>query len=529
MFKDLVKEGIASGWKHVDASKLQEDQTFETDVVIIGTGSGGGTAAEILTQAGLQVVLIEEGPLKSSEDFKMNEPEAYGTLYQEAASRVTKDKGIKVLQGRSVGGSTTINWTTSFRTPPETLKRWTELGVKGVSEAEMRPWFEQVEQRYHIQDWKVPPNLNNAAIAKGCEKLGLSYGAIRRNVKGCINLGYCGLGCPTNAKQSTLVTSIPEALKRGATLLSQARGERFELKQGRVQALECVAMNAGVRPLNRKVRIVAKHFVLAGGSIGSPAVILRSGEETLNPYGLVGKRTFLHPVSGLLGVMPEPVLGEYGAPQSIYSDHFIDTRLGGQRIGYKLESAPLQPMFLSTVLPGYGKIHTEMMRLRPRVAIIIALMRDGFHPESVGGSVYLNRDNSPGLDYPISPYVWDGLHDSLLNMAEIHFAAGATQVLPLHRDGRFYRNWQEAKSEIANLSMEILKAKVFSAHVMGGCPMGEDPKTSVVNSWGRHHEVENLSIFDGSTFPTCVAANPMESIYGMVTRQATELAKTLKS
>ena len=73
--------------------------------------------------------------------------------------------------------------------------------------------------------------------------------------------------------------------------------------------------------------------------------------------------------------------------------------------------------------------------------------------------------------------------------------------------------------------MEILKARLFSAHVMGGCPMGEDSSKSVVNANGLHHEVENLSVFDGSIFPTSIAANPMESIFATTAKFATGLAK----
>ena len=89
-------------------------------------GSGAGVTAELLAKAGLQVVVIEEGPLKSSTDFKQKESDAYLQLYQESAARKTEDKAINILQGRCVGGSTTVNWTNSFRTPASTLKFWQE-------------------------------------------------------------------------------------------------------------------------------------------------------------------------------------------------------------------------------------------------------------------------------------------------------------------------------------------------------------------------------------------------------------------
>src|SRR5476649_279421 len=128
---DPIVAGLASGWRVTDCSRLDADQTLDADVVIVGSGAGGGVTAEILTLAGLKVVLIEEGALKSSKDFKMREADAYPALYQESAARKTKDKSINILQGRTVGGSTTVNWTSSFRTPTPTLEYWEKnFGLK---------------------------------------------------------------------------------------------------------------------------------------------------------------------------------------------------------------------------------------------------------------------------------------------------------------------------------------------------------------------------------------------------------------
>jgi len=527
--RDFVAEGFQQGWKHLDASQLTGDKTLETDVVIIGSGAGGGNAAEILAEAGLGVIIVEEGPLQTSKDFHMKEDEAYPKLYQESAGRQTKDRGIKIFQGRMVGGGTGINWTTSFRTPETTLSYWAEeMGVKGFSADEMRPWFEWAEKRYKIQQWTLPPNSNNRVLEKGCEKLGVSWGKTSRNVSGCLNLGYCGTGCPVNAKQSTLVTTIPGALKAGATLISKARAENFVLKKGKITELKCRAMTPrGNSPSGELIKIKARHYVLAAGAIGSPAILLRSAEKSLNPHGLVGARTFLHPVNISGAIMPFQVNGEYGAPQTSYSDHYVETRLDNKKPGFKLECPPLQPMLMATALEGHGKIHAEIMKQRPFLQVLISLQRDGFHPESTGGKVYLKSDGNPGLDYHVSNYVWEGIRDSFLAMAEIQFAAGAKAVAPVHRDAGIYSSLKEVKQVIAELPMEILKARLFSAHVMGGCPMGEDSAKSVVNSNGRHHEVENLSVFDGSVFPTSIAANPMESIFAVTAKFSVNLTKNM--
>jgi choline dehydrogenase-like flavoprotein len=209
MIRDPIRAGLASGWKVTDASALERDLALEADVAIIGTGAGGGVTAEILAAAGLDVALIEEGPLRSSSDFRMLEAEAYPQLYQESAARKTLDKAITILQGRAVGGSTTVNWTSSFRTPETTLAYWRErFGLGALTAPALAPWFERMERRLAIAPWTVPANENNDLLRRGGAKLGIATAAIRRNVSGCANLGYCGMGCPTNAKQSMLVTTI---------------------------------------------------------------------------------------------------------------------------------------------------------------------------------------------------------------------------------------------------------------------------------------------------------------------------------
>jgi choline dehydrogenase-like flavoprotein len=525
--RDPVAAGVASGWKAYDASQLSQDLHLSADVAIVGTGAGGGTAAEILSRAGLHVVMIEEGPLRTSRDFHMREAEAYPDLYQESAGRKTKDKGINVLQGRCVGGSTTVNWTTSFRTPPPTLAYWQrEFGLDELTVDAMAPWFAAMERRLHIQRWAVAPNENNEVLRRGASTLGIPSDVIHRNVKGCWNLGYCGVGCPTNAKQSMLVTTIPSALSHGAVLVSRARADRFVVHDARVTSLECSAMDrSGVREGPHKVSVTARHYIASGGAIGSPALLMRSAIP--DPHGRVGKRTFLHPVCVSAAVMPNRVDGFAGAPQTIYSDYFLDTQPIDGPIGYKLEVPPLHPVLTATTLSGHGRLHAELMREMPYTQVIIALLRDGFHEQSQGGSVSLRSDGTPLLDYPISDYVWDGVRRALLTMAEIQFAAGARAVLPLHEEATSYATWPQAKDAIARLPMEILRARVVSAHVMGGCAMGADPNVSVVDGGGRHHAVHNLSVFDGSVFPTSLGANPQLSIYGMTARNASRLVEEL--
>ncbi|MEZ9234726.1 GMC family oxidoreductase N-terminal domain-containing protein [Shewanella sp. 10N.286.52.A9] len=517
---DPIITGLNEGWQHIDANLLTEDQHFEADVVIVGTGAGGGTAAEILTEAGLKVIMIEAGPLKSSQDFDMEERTAYPNLYQQAAAMKTSDKGIGIFQGRSVGGSTTVNWTTSIRTPENALAFWEqEKSVKGLSSQSLLPWFEKMEARLNISEWQFQPNLNNAALKEGCEKLGWEYTVIKRNVKGCWNTGYCGMGCPVNAKQSMLVTTIPSALAHGATLISNAKVVDLAHKADKVDSLTAHSSNRG-----SKLTFSARHYILSAGAIHTPTILMRA--KTPDPHQLLGK-TFLHPTLLSGSIFDKQIDGHSGAPQSIYSDEFVWRDGAAGEMGYKLEVPPIHPVLIASKTIGYGRSHAELMTHFNNLQVMIALVRDGYSADSVGGQVRLT-DSGFALDYPLEKPFWDTARRAFATMAELQFAAGAQKVLPINDGVGMQLSWKQAKETIATMDIGLLKTIVASAHVMGGCAMGEDKSISMINSEGQSHYFENLSVMDGSMFPTSLGANPQLSIYGIVARNATLLAERLK-
>lgn len=522
---DPVLEGINQGWQTLDASQLKHDQTLDADIAIIGSGAGGGTSAEVLAKAGFKVILIEAGPLKTSNDFDMDERNAYKDLYQEHAGRMNKDGSISILQGRCVGGSTVVNWTSSFRTPEQTLNHWqSQFRLTGCSVKEMAPWFEQMEKRLNISPWPVPANENNAVLSRGADALDIPWKVIPRNVLGCWNLGYCGTGCPTNAKQSMLVTTIPAALEQGSQLIYNARAEQliFDDQQKKVTGIRVKALKNKRNDLYLLIK--AKAFVLAAGGINSPALMLRS--KAPDPENLVGKRTFLHPVAFSFAKFDKEINAYYGAPQSVYSDHYQWQSVTGQ-VGYKLEVPPLHPSLTSALLLGHGEEHVADMQSLPHLNAMIALMRDGFNEESIGGSIELADDGSPIIDYPMTDYLWQGIKDSHLKMAKIQFAAGAKAVKLAHIDSQWYSDWQSCQEAIHKLRYISCRPLVGSAHVMGGLAMGEDLSQCVVNSQGKYHYLDNLYVFDGSVFPTSIGANPQLSIYGMACKNAHGLAQTL--
>jgi choline dehydrogenase-like flavoprotein len=333
------------------------------------------------------------------------------------------------------------------------------------------------------------------------------------------------MGCPTNAKQSMLVSTLPAALDLGATLLVQTRAAKFELQGDKVAALvaEPVALDGSVN--GAPLRITARHFVVAGGAINSPALLLRSGAP--DPHGLLGKRTFLHPTAGGVALFDHDVAGWAGAPLSVFCDHFLHTGPIDGPVGYKLEVAPVHPAFALTNGGGIGAELAQRARDMPRTQLMIALLRDGFHADAAGGAVKLRSDGTPVLDYTLSDYLLDGVRRSYLTMAEIQFAAGAKTVRPVHEQAAGYANLDEARKGIAGLSMKPFLATIGSAHVMGGCTMAADAGRGVVRPDGQHWQLANLSVHDGSIFPTSLGANPQLTVYGLAARLSSGLIQRL--
>jgi choline dehydrogenase-like flavoprotein len=497
------------------AEALRSDVELDADVCVIGSGAGGAVLAAGLVALGLDVVMLEAGGHHRRDQFVGDEAWSFDRLYQERGARATKDLAFTVLQGRSVGGSTTINWTTCYRTPDHVLAHWAEHhGVEGLDSDVLRPHFDAVERRLNIHEWPAgAANANNRVLLRGGAALGWDPKPMRRNVRGCMNSGYCGVGCPVDAKQAMGVSYLQDAVRDGLRLYTHVQARTLEHADGRVRGVTGAALDPDSdRPTGVVVTVRAKVVVSAGGAINGPALLLRSG---IDGGGLVGKRTFIHPVSGVTGLYDEPIGPWHGAPQSAGCHHFRDR--GPGKMGYFLESAPLQPMLASTVGYLFGTDHAAFMAQLGHAGVLIALGIDGFLPEDVGGAVELGAGGRAILDYPVRAPLVEAIRDAHLNMARCHLAAGATQVVTLHPEPVVIRSEADLAA-LADAPYGAHHHSMFSAHVMGGCAMGGDPSTSVVDTEHRVRGFDNLFVVDGSALPTSLGVNPSETIYALAHR-----------
>ena len=493
------------------------------DVCIVGSGAGGAVLAAGLVEMGLDVVMLEAGGYHTRRDFDLNEGKAYPLFYQDRSARSTDDQAIAVLQGRTVGGGTTINWTTCFRTPGRILEHWQRVhGIEGLDEASLAPAFEAVEARLNIHPWpEAQANPNNRALLDGAKALGWEASPLRRNVRGCANSGFCGVGCPVDGKQSMHVTFLPDAVAGGMRLYSDVEVDRVELDaSGVARAVHGHGVVRGSFEATRtRVRVQAKVVVLAGGAINSPALLLRSG---VDGGGRVGARTFLHPVIAGIGVYAKKIEGYFGAPQSIGSHQFIDR--GPDKVGYFLEAAPLQPMLasISNLLMG-AELRDFLARL-PQLSGLLALHVDGLLPQDEGGVVRLGDGGRPRLSYPVQPWLVEAMRSSQEALLRVHLAAGAEQAGTTHPRPVLVRRPDEIGPALAAARFGAHEHAIFSAHQMGGCAMGPDPARSVVGPDHRVHGHPNLFVVDGSVLPTALGVNPSQTIYALAWRARAAVA-----
>jgi choline dehydrogenase-like flavoprotein len=491
---------------------------LSVDVVIVGSGPGGAVAAARLSAAGARVAVLEEGGEFTGADFGGLEQDAYPLLYQEHGARSTEDLSIQVLQGRTVGGGSTVSWMTCFRTPASTLAAWEAMGVEGVDAASLRPHWDEVERRLDVHaGLPEDVNANNGVLRDGCSILGWGWNQLARNSTDCPNLGLCGMGCPVDAKNDARRTYLSDARRNGATVYAGFRVDRIVTRGRRASGVLATGIDPRTdAPTGDTLDVRAGTVVVAGGALNSPALLRRSGLGG----SAVGRRTWLHPVVATAALFERTINPWSGSPQSIGSHHFAQR---GGRMGFFIETPPVHPMLAALAFPAFGMEHRAFRAALPRVNVLIGLGIDGFSAEEPGGRVRVRRDGTMRLSYPLTSRHREALVQAMKAMARIQLAAGAQRVMSLHTRPVEVRRESEVE-RLAQAPFGPNHLSMFSAHPMGGCAMGRSPKSSVVDSRGRVHGVDNLVVADGSVFPTSLGVNPMISIYGVASLFASELA-----
>lgn len=482
---------------------VRDGDTLDCDVCVVGSGAGGAVAAFEAAAAGRSVVVLECGPAWSEPDLVPREAEGSARLFWDRGLAATEDLGVVLFAGRALGGGTAVNWMTSLRLPDDIRAEWEALGADGMGR-ELDEHYAAVEERIDVNTDESIRNAQNDALARGLDALGIPWSVIPRNARGCGDCGHCGYGCRAGAKRSSARTFLTDAVAQGARVVADCEARTITTATGTVTGVTAIAGG-------RRIIVRAPHVVLAGGAIGTPALLLRSGLGGPN----AGRRLFLHPVPAVFARYPEPIRMWSGVPQSVVSDAFA--RIDGA-YGFRLEVPPVLPgVAAAGIAWRSAEQHREVMRALDHHAAFIPIVRD-----REPGRIRIDRDGTAIVSYAVRGADAAMCARAIVETTRVHLAAGAREVRTFHTRPIAIEPGGDADAfadAVARRGVAPNTVGIFSAHQMGTAGIGSR-RDNVSDPDGAVRGIRGLYIADASAFPNASGVNPMLTVMALARRNA---------
>jgi choline dehydrogenase-like flavoprotein len=491
--------------------EITDDVRLSADVVVVGSGAGGATVAKELSQAGRSVVVLEAGSHFTRDDFNLRMDQAFMNMYWDGGQVMTMGRPMFLLpQGKTVGGTTTVNSGTCLRMPHRVLSRWQlDFGLWDITAEEMDLYYCVVEEYLFVQKGDREVMGKNALMfLDGARKLGLSGGLLPRNAKDCEGYGVCCFGCPSDAKQSANVSYIPDAVEAGCDVYTRCMVDEIVVRGGRAAGVRGRFLDPERDVPGPSIEVEAGTVVLSAGSLHTPRMLQVQG--LCKSSGQVGRNLTIHPCNGTVAVMREQLGNPRGIPQATYIDEFADE-------GVMLEGGTTPAMGIVMGVPYRGRRLAEFMREYPSFGMF-------------GGMLSEHCSSGRVVPHPRDPrrhLILYGLKGEDVRkfkfmtelMAEIWFSLGAKSVFTPTASFP-----EMLPSDLPRFKKQKAKASDYMAvsayHPLGTCRMGGDPEQSVVKHTGETWDVENLFICDGSIVPTSLGVNPQLTIFALAMRCA---------
>jgi choline dehydrogenase-like flavoprotein len=500
-----------------------DELTLEADVCVVGSGAGGGLIAGKLAQSGLKVCVLEAGGYYNEADFNQLELWAYENMYWRAGPNPTADFNVTLYAGAGLGGGTVINWTNCLRTTPWVREQWaTEHGLEGLDGAEYDRHLDAVFERLSVNDRCSDLNGPQQRLKKGADHLGWAFKTILRNADADrydpASAAYMGFGDQTGSKQSTQRTYLKDAVDADADIVVRCTVERILTEAGKAAGVEGTWTDPETGR-SARVTVHAPQVVVACGSLESPALLLRSGIG--GPAA--GNYLRLHPCTAIFGIYDSDQQAWWGPPQAGLVNEFENVEDG---YGFLMETTQYGPSLIGSALPfTSASAHKEMMEKARFGVTFIGLLRDRGH-----GRVDVDADGQAVPFYSLTDELdIRNTQRAIDAQARLHVAAGAREIQPMAAGAPSWRQGDDLDAFIARCQRVPLAAggfRLFSAHQMGTCRMGNDPATSVAGPWGELHDTKGVWIGDASAFPTSSGTNPMITIMALAHRTAEAIANT---
>ena len=529
-------------------------QNDPVDVLIIGAGASGAAVAWSLAETRMHIVCMEQGDWTNPAEYPTNfadweqrlggsdsiDPNVRG---RETDYPINNDESpISVVNFNGVGGSTILYAAHFPRLHPSDFRVKTLDGVADdwpVSYGTLEPYFAENDRMMGVSglagDPSYPPKqpplpplplgLQGETVARGFNRLGWHWwpadsAIISRPYEGrdeCKNLGPCTSGCAQGAKSSTDITYWPVALRNGVELRTRCRVREITVNaQGMADGV--VYYDADGEERHQRAEVV----VLACNGVGTPRILLNSTSAQFpdglaNSSGLVGKNLMFHPVGFVRGLFEER-LDSHKGPQGccMLSNQFYETDPERDFVrGYMMQIVRGGIWPWTTAMLGassgtipWGPGHHEAFERRFDHTANIGILCEDLPEEHNTVTLDPELVDSDGIPAPKINYTLSETSRRRLD----HGVARATEVM-----------------EVAG-AIDVTgggPARVAGWHLLGTARMGNDPETSVVNSWGRSHDVKNLFVVDGSIFVTSGGVNPTSTIQALALYVADTMKKNL--
>ena len=488
-------------YKNSKIKKRENSIPKNLEVAVIGSGAGGGIAANLLNQK-YEVGIFDKGHFPNGETN--NETFGYHNFYETNAIQQTRGYKVQLLAGMGIGGGTSINWTTSLRTPDNILSEWDALTQQNnyFNSDSFNKSLDYICQNLNVDETNNKIPQKEIKLAQGLELNKTSYKIIPRNTKNndCLESGFSTFGHSDDTINSSYKSWFSKDKFNEDNIYSNTQVKSIAISNGK-------ATHINVEHNGQSYSVAVEKVILASGSLNTPKILLNSGYKNKH----LGQHLKLHPVSGVAGKFSELQNPWAGSMQGIYSD---DNLFRKDNYGYLLEGLPMHPSLFFPFFPNNQDNFADFISSYNYWSGSIVLTSD-----TSSGSI-INKNPQHLWKYNLNNFDHGNLLHGIENLVKANFLAGAEEIMvatspTMHWKRESNEDIESFIGKVRKVRNEPFRILLGSAHQMGTARIHPNPSEGVVDLNGKVHGLENVYITDSSTFPRCSGVNPMITIQAM--------------
>ena len=488
-------------YKNSKIKKRENSIPKNLEVAVIGSGAGGGIAANLLNQK-YEVGIFDKGHFPNGETN--NETFGYHNFYETNAIQQTRGYKVQLLAGMGIGGGTSINWTTSLRTPDNILSEWDALTQQNnyFNSDSFNKSLDYICQNLNVDETNNKIPQKEIKLAQGLELNKTSYKIIPRNTKNndCLESGFSTFGHSDDTINSSYKSWFSKDKFNEENIYSNTHVKSLSISNGK-------ATHVNVEHNGQSYSVAVEKVILASGSLNTPKILLNSGYKNKH----LGQHLKLHPVSGVAGKFSELQNPWAGSMQGIYSD---DNLFRKDNYGYLLEGLPMHPSLFFPFFPNNQDNFGDFISSYNYWSGSIVLTSD-----TSSGSI-INKNPQHLWKYNLNNFDHGNLLHGIENLVKANFLAGAEEIMvatspTMHWKRESNEDIESFIGKVRKVRNEPFRILLGSAHQMGTARIHPNPSEGVIDLNGKVHGLENVYITDSSTFPRCSGVNPMITIQAM--------------